>query len=250
MILSFDPILSGRSWLRRVLRVLTGVIVWVLVTGAGGSGRANQVTTAPNFGPYHASAGEFTVLPDPEVSALLGGYSPFTMNYVQAGTFQTFCVERGESLAPATTYDVTINNITMFSGVPLSAGAAYLYQQFARGNLVYNYADSPVGGRTTAGFENAWMLQNAIWFLMGDYSGQESNPYVLQAATALGGVAATFAPDNGRHQVSILNLWATGQPHEPQHAHQDLLIYNPVPEPSIAALLPLAALLMLCRRKS
>ena len=243
-----EPISNGYA---RLLPGLRAVMVGAALLLAGAASLpANQITTAANFGPFRAAAGEFTVLPDRGLAALLGNYSPFTMNYVQAGTFQTFCVERDENIAPGTTYDVTLNNLTMFTGVPLPAGVAYLYQQFATGNLPYNYADAPTGARTINGFANAYTLQNALWFLMGEYSGQENNPYIVQANNALGGVAATFAPDNGVHSVSILNLWAPGQPHDPHHSYQDVLIYNAVPEPSTAALLSVAALVALRRRKS
>ncbi len=225
----------------------------VVVLAGAISSRADQITMAANYGPFHVTAGEFTVMPDQGVAAMLGNYSPFAMNYVQEGSFQTFCVERDEYILPNATYDVTLNHITMFSGVELPAGVAYLYQQFATGTLPYDYADSPVGGRTTVGFADALTLQGAIWFLLGEYSGQENNPYILQADNALGSVAATFAPDNGAHHVSIMNLWAPGQPHDPQHSYQDLLIYtgtpDSVPEPSTAALLSVAALLALRRKK-
>jgi len=247
MILLNDLNLNGNF--RRQHRWLGLALGAALMAGAGTSSvQADQVTTAPNFGPYHAAAGEFTMLPDAGVTAMLGAYSPYTMNYVQTGSFQTFCVERDEFITPNTTFDVTSNQVTTFSGIPLSAGAAYLYQQFATGNLAYNYADAPTGARTTVGFADAWMLQNALWFLMGELSGQENNPYVLQADNALGGIRATFAPDNGAHNVSVLNLWAPNQPHDPQHSYQDVLIYNAVPEPSTAALLSLAALFTLRRK--
>jgi hypothetical protein len=51
-------------------------------------------------------------------------------------------------------------------------------------------------------------------------------------------------------QVQILNLWAPGQPHDAAHAYQDVLIFTPVPEPSLFALASLgAAALLAVRRK-
>lgn len=211
--------------------------------------QADQITTAPGFGPWQqGGGGEFTVTPDAAIAALLGNYSPFTSNQGGfRGSFQTFCLERNEYILPNTTFDVTLNTVTVFSGVPLTAGVAYLYEQFATGNLNYNYADIPVGGRTEVGFANALMLQNAIWYFMGDYSGQANNPYVLLADGALGGAAASFAPDNGARGVKVLNLWTPGQPHDPQHTFQDVLIL--VPEPSALALISLAGLIAIRRRK-
>jgi len=208
--------------------------------------RANQITTATGFGPFSVEAGEMTVTPDAGVSALLGGYSLLTLNQGGfSGSFQTFCVERNEYITPNTIYDVTLNNVTVFTGMPLTVGAAYLYQQFAVGQLNYNYANTPVGFRKISD-ESAYTLQHAIWYFMGEYYLEANNPY-NQLVNGL--FANPFAPDNGAHGVSIMNLWAPGQPHDSQHSFQDLLIYNPVPEPSTCAILSLAALLVMRRRK-
>jgi hypothetical protein len=216
---------------------------------------ADQITTAPGFGPWQQGiGGEFTVTPDAALAAQLGTYSPFTMNQGGfLGSFQTFCMERNEYIIANTTYDVTLNNVTVFTGDPLSAGAAYLYEQFATGqltdlgNVSYNYANIPVGGRTTVGFADALMLQNALWYLMNPalFGGQAGNPYVVKATAVLGN---PFAADNGAHHVSILNLWTPGQPHDAQHTWQDVLVYTGVPEPSALALVAMAGLFA-CRRK-
>ena len=238
---------AAASGLRSRLVAVAVAGVFSLVTPV----LANQITVEPGFGPWQiGSGGEFTVVPDAGVASQLGAYSPFTMNQGgYGGSFQTFCLERNEYIASALTYDVTFNNVTVFTGDKLSAGVAYLYQQFATGQLNYNYANSPTyvypGASRTAGvFYSAYYLQNAIWYLMNPtmYSGQANNLYVVQADAALGGPAASFAPDNGAHGVSVLNLWAPGQPHDPQHAYQDVIVYNPVPEPAAVALLALAGL--------
>ena len=241
-----DSTQTGNRWRTCSFRAKIGGIALVVVAGAV-SGRANQVATASNFGPFHVEAGELTMMPDAGTAALLGAYNPLAMNFVQEGSFQTFCVERGEYLTPSTTYDVTLNNITLFTGVRLTVGAAYLYQQFATGQLNYDYADSPAGSRTTGSFQSAYYLQHAIWFYMGEYN-EVGNPYEQQVN---GLFANPFAPDIGVHNVSILNLWTPGQSHDQQHAFQDVLIYSPVPEPA-AALLALATLLAVQthRRKS
>ena len=237
----------------------TWVISALIFAGSATLSQANQITVVPGYGPWLAgSGGEFTVIPDAGVASQLGAYSPFTMNQGgYQGSFQTFCVERNEGLAPNATYDAVFNNITVFSGDPLSAGAAYLYQQFATGQLNYNYANSPTfdgfpGGSRTDGLYAAIWLQDALWYLLNPslYGGQASNPYVLQADAALGGVAAAFAPDNGAHGVSVLNLWAPGQPHTPAYAYQDVLIYTGrVPEPTTLAIFSVAGLLAWRRRK-
>ena len=187
--------------------------------------------------------------PDAQVAGLLSGYSPFARDYVVQGSFQTFCVERSVSILPNTTYDVTVTNVTMTTGTPLSVGAAYLYQQFATGNLLYDYANNPAGSRTS-GFHSAYYLQHAIWYYMGQYSYESNNPYD-QLVNGLFGLGA-FGADSGAHGVGVLNLWTPGQPHDLAHSYQDVLILTrAVPEPSTMMLsgLGMAALLIFRRRK-
>jgi hypothetical protein len=222
------------------LALLIGVLSVVPAKGL-------QITMAPGFGPYDiGSGGEFTVTPDAALAPLIGTYSPFTMNYVAQGSFQTFCLERNEFIAPSLTYDVTLNNVTLFTGIPLTVGAAYLYEQFATGALNYNYADAPGGSRTANGFHNAYYLQLALWHYMGQYSSVPANPYETLVNGLFG--AGAFAPDNGAHHVMVMNLWAPGQ-HDAAHAYQDLLVYMPVPEPSALALITVALTAFVASRK-
>ena len=251
----------GRRSMRSAFVAVNAKSVLVLGLLVGGlcafSAHADQFTIPAGFGPYQiGSGGEFTMIPnDAGAVALLSsaGWSPLVRNYVAAGSFQTFCVERNEYIAPNSTYDVTLNNITVFSGMPLTVGAAYLYQQFATGQLNYNYLDTPAGTRTgdvTVGgnFQDAYYLQQAIWHYMGDYPVLvPGNPYEV-LVNGLFGAAGALVPDNGAHGVAVLNLWAPGQPHDPAHAYQDVLVL--VPEPSTVALASLgAAALLAFRRK-
>lgn len=233
----------------RSARALGAVCVATLLAASTAS--ADQISTAVNFGPFAiGSGGEFTVTPDAPLANLNSAYSPLAANYVNRGSFQTFCVERNEIILPGTTYDVTFNNVTMFTGKPLTVGVAYLYQQFATGALLYNYTDTPPG--TRAGYApsiyNAFNLQTALWYYMGEYSYDAYNPYMNGSVFV---PANAMAADNGAYGVTIMNLWAPGQPHDPAHAYQDLLVYAPVPEPSIFALsgFGIAALFVFRRRK-
>jgi hypothetical protein len=216
--------------------------------------QANQITTAPGFGPYViGDGGEFTVTPDAGLAGILGGYSSGVTRSITGfpGSFQTFCAERNEYITAGTTYDVTLNNVTVFSAKPLTIGAAYLYQQFATGLLLdYNFTDSPAGSRTgnnNAPHGTAFELQRALSYFMGEYSFDQYNIY-------MNGVVPLPVNPFGAYtgtQVSLLNLWAPGQPHDPAHAYQDLFVLTSVPEPSTFALASLgaAALLALRRKK-
>jgi len=218
---------------------------------------ADQVTIAPyNYGPWQTGVGgEFTVTPDAQLAAQLGNYSPWTSNQGgYNGSIQTFCVESLEYLQAGVTYDVTTNSITMMTGDTLTAGAAYLYSQFAQGTLAgYDYANIPGNGRTILGTGNAQTLQNALWFLMEPslFPSQASNPYVLLADSTLGGYAnASAAAGAHNYGVEVINLWTAGSTvHNSQTAWQDLLIYTGVPEPSTLALISAAAGLLALRRR-
>jgi hypothetical protein len=251
---NFEPSFAGSRRLLRGFRAMSIVVAFCLLICAT-SARANQITTAPGFGPYQiGSGGEFTMITDAGVAAMLGGYSNgVTMNILgYPGSFQTFCAERNEYITAHTTYDVTLSSVTVFSARPLTIGAAYLYQQFATGQLMdYNFTDSPLGSR--AGFNavhgTAFELQRAIAYFMGEYPFDQYNIYMNGVVPLLPG-ADPFGTYTGTH-VRILNLWAPGQPHDPAHAYQDVLVLTEAPEPSTFALASLgaAALLAFRRRK-
>jgi hypothetical protein len=216
--------------------LLAGLMVGLLAVQAL---VANQITTTggAGYGPYQTgSGGEFTFLTDAGSSWILNnGYvDGVTKNVLSLqGTFETFCVEHNEFVYPNTTYDYTINNISVFTGMPLTLGAAWLYHQFQIGTLNYDYAN-----RTTAA-----ALQNAIWFFMG----QGADP--LNAYSVMGWANGGLAPNNGAIPVAVLNLWVPGMPHDPAHAVQDMLVCVPDGGLTLTLLgMGLGSLTMLSRR--
>jgi hypothetical protein len=144
-----------------------------------------------------------------------------------ADSFQTFCVETGETISHNGVYTATLNDHTVLTGTYLNKGTAYLYSQFVvkgtfGGLATYNYGASRT---TTAG-----QLQNAIWAFMGQ-GGQTAannalNPFFQAAVAAEGGTFAladaTVAA--GFLNVSILNLLDSSGKNA-----QDQLIYTPGP---------------------
>jgi hypothetical protein len=195
--------------------LLLGLLVGAVATM---SGLADQIRFEPGFGPYQTGeGGEFTALP---IGFNVGGYVPkVTGDLVEKGTFQTFCLELHEGIHVAT-FDVTHSQATIYSGVTLNKGTAWIYNQFKIGKLEsYLYG----AGRTTT----AGQLQNEIWYLMGQITTPDSTfDPIVNAAALLGGWNVAD-PSDGWLNVGVLNLWAVGQINTLGGAHQDVLVQYP-----------------------
>jgi hypothetical protein len=216
--------------------------IQVEVVGTGGN--------YANYGPYQTGVGgEFTFQSlgwNPTTS-----YAGSTMNQAAGAAiqpnFQSFCVEGREFIYPyPSTYDVVLNTKSEWSGVSLTAGAAWLYSQFSQGKLDnYNYTGgySSSGGTTArAGGNNssAALLQNALWYFMGGQEGQTyttSNPFETLAVQQLGSLdAANAVAGANNFGVMVMNLWAPGTAIDPTTlnpvntqttGYQDMLVYVP-----------------------
>jgi hypothetical protein len=183
---------------------------------------ADTVTLVGGYGPFHTgNGGEFTMMPS---GSTLPGYIALydqtkTSNFEQAGTFQTFCIEWNEHVSSGGTYNAILNSNAIQGGVgpagdPISVGTAYLYYEFAKGTLTYNY-----GANRT---DTADQLQKAIWFLEGEISDPGANAYLTLVNGLFGN---PMADANGAYGVYALNLYnADGS------LAQDVLIVT-TPEP-------------------
>jgi hypothetical protein len=198
--------------------------VLLLVAALALPAMAGQVSIGPGYGPYQTgSGGEFTFTP--LLNSLdLSGYGGGATNVVGApGSFETFCIEGGEYIYPDSTYDFALSNGSIYTGVPVSQGAGWLYSQFATGNwqngLTYNYG----ANRTTS----AALLQNAIWWLEGQeniaYDG--TNPFMAAVVAQFGSQAGALAAGGGSYGVYALNLWVPGEDDTLAGARQDMLFY-------------------------
>jgi hypothetical protein len=132
------------------------------------------------------------------------------------GAFKTFCLEFDEHLNIPGTYDYTINSKAMGGGPgydpngdPLSIGTAWLYSQFASGNLATTYAYDTAADQGE--------LQKAIWWLEEEssapgYATGSLNPWVDLAKAELGlwDDVLIRANANGAYGVVALNLDPTG----------------------------------------
>jgi len=128
-----------------------------------------------------------------------------------AGSFQTFCLERGEWLAQGSVRyvvnDEAVGGGANYhtpagnqSGDTLSVGTAWLYSQFAQGTLSgYNWSGSD---RLTS----AGLLQNAIWALEDEIADPSGNIFFTAALNHFGSSAAAQANyTSGEYGVWVLN---------------------------------------------
>jgi hypothetical protein len=152
----------------------------------GGGGEFNAVTTGQDF--------------------LGNGYISST---IVNGGFETFCIQTEVDCGPGVNYNYTEASATganaIQGGITLSEGAAYLYYEFATGNLTgYNY--TPGSGRATTASE----LQAALWYFMGeampDGFTTTDDPFVSLADKAL---SDPFGANGTSYGVEILQLTTT-----------------------------------------
>ena len=186
-----------------------------------------SVTLYQDGGNYsYGNGGEFRAVGDAGLDGVVnwGAYSAATSGGQQY--FQTFCTETSEYFSPGNTYPVTsIGNNALYNGtanpVPITLGVAYLYSQFAAGTLGgydYNYGSGRVASAGT--------LQQAIWYLLGEYSdGAQLAGFALADLQNSGIAQANWtAAANGAYGVADMVLGTPG-------AAQDQLVMV-VPEPT------------------
>ena len=209
--------------MRRI--ILTLVVCLCVATPALADLSLQIGYSGSSYGPYQkGSGGEFTVKPsgwDPLANYAVG---KSVKNVGVTGTFQTFCLEAGETISGySATYAVVLGDSAVYGGVgtadPISVGTAWLYKEFAAGTLAYDYSSA----RTDAA-----ALQNAIWWLEGE-SGGSTNKYTAAAITKFGSEANAKANNAGQFAVKVMSLWDVGYVGVQGHQHQDLLVAVPVP---------------------
>ena len=198
---------------------------------AGNVAKANTVTLYQGSYSYSVG-GEFTAVTS--TSFLGNGYVSSTE--VNSG-FQTFCIETGVDFSPGTQYYYTLGQTAQplsgggtGSDLPLTAGTAYLYYEFATGNLTgYNYANS------VSRLADAGLLQAAIWYLQGD---QTCGGYVTPTTSnnSFYALALNNANSSYTNSVDVLQMWTTDNNGAYSGAAQNQLVLNgtqPNPNPSV-----------------
>ena len=234
------------------------------VLAAASVAHANQIkvgyigptwSTSSLYGPYRTGGGgEFTlndIHPDGWLD--LSGYvDGKTKNFGPSGisSFQSFSIEKSESLLPWIPYDAQLNTKAVNGGVgpagdPISKGTGWLYSQFARGVLAgYSY-----DGTSPSRKSSASLLQKAIWWLEGESHGfSASNPFMVAVVANFGTKAEAKSDGGAAYGVSALNLtinhhWDREEDDdddddEQEHSYkkrgQDQLFYKPVGVPQAA----------------
>ncbi|MGB8226221.1 MAG: hypothetical protein WCE45_05075 [Sedimentisphaerales bacterium] len=164
--------------------------------GAGYDG--GQVNYTRVNGYYTGIGGEFTIQ-STGTGLLLSNtaYDLKTRGISGSESFQTFCLEHTEYITSPMNVWVSTANIDGSPGSHawmggtgvgdnLNPQTAYLYYQFAKGNL-QNYDYSPVGSVRAA---DAGQLQKAIWFLEGEITSlngdTQAKLWVQEAVNATG----------------------------------------------------------------
>jgi VPDSG-CTERM motif len=200
--------IEQKSLIMKNLKVILSGAAMVFSTVAA-QATANSVVLTQNAYSF-SCAGEFNANTS---YSFLGNYAPSAI----VGTgFETFCIETMVDFNPGQTYTYTLGSVDS-RGVALTEGAAYLYKEFGDGILPgYNYTDTAT--RNT----DASYLQAAIWWFQGEqtFAGYPSptnnNVFYTEAINALGGLANADAPEDGRFEVDVLQMWDGSTPAQNQ----------------------------------
>jgi len=180
----------------------------------------------------HTGGGEWGIN---SISSTSGFAPPSAASGVtySGNTFQTFCLERNETLSPGT-YNWTLSSAAHNGGVggatnntdPICAATAYLYGLFYSGQLTnfggfsYNYN---FGSNRTA---SAGELQDALWLLEDELTSSQINHSTAGWAWAQAALSAVgSSTDIGNVRVLTLTD-STGN-------HQDVLVMVPLPSAAL-----------------
>jgi hypothetical protein len=202
------------------IRNISGIF-WGVLMAATFRAEANSIVLTQNPFSYNI-AGEFSAATTDDFVA---NYAP---GAVVGGEFETFCVETEVIFNPGQPYTYVLSDQDSM-GRTLSEGAAYLYYEFATGQLAgYNY-NSPTVRLKGAGklqlfprqrlrpdvassrLDDAGELQAAIWAFQGNqslpgYPDLATDPFYQLAIDTLGADNVN-SPANGQYGVDILQVW-------------------------------------------
>jgi hypothetical protein len=174
--------------------------------------------------------GKYTADPHGALEVVLGNYNALATS--GGGTrFWTFCLERQEVYQSGKTYNAESSSAASSGPDPISAGTAYLYQQFATGNLGSLVANFDYLNVNNGGLR----LQNSIWALEGELSIGNLDADLKSLLLTQFGTEAAYLADYSGSEVGVLNLTkftGTNGDSLGGTARQDQLVYwGPAPDP-------------------
>jgi hypothetical protein len=178
-----------------------------------------QISVARIGGYYTGSGGEFNIAGTGANSGY-AGVALYNNPFANATGYGSFCLEFNEGINLPDIYNAEVNTKAINGGVgpegdPISNATAWLYKQFATGQLQgYDYN----GNRAAS----AGALQQAIWYLENE--GGSNNGYVQLAMNT---VVDPLGDANGNFDVYVLNVTKLGR----GGLAQDQLIYLPTTVP-------------------
>ena len=130
-----------------------------------------------------------------------GSGGQFTVVISGNDDFQTFCVDTVHEFYPGVIYFYSIGQNEYPGGAPLTAGTAYLYNQFRAGSLLgYDYNNPASAGQ----------LQDVIWGLQGESYGNSlvdfapGDKFYDDAVAHFGTLANAELPNNPADGVSVI----------------------------------------------
>lgn len=223
-------------------------LLTIAVLAVAGVARADMLTinTYPDY--YtQTPGGEFTIS-STTLSDAMYSDDPVTRDITlgpkNTNSFQSFCLEKTETVSPGSTYSYTIGTAAIGGGGGAAGGkdeldfrTAYLYTQFARGVLAgYNY--TPGSQRV----DSAGALQNVIWYIEDEQGKTWSDGDAsLEDTFYKAAVAAKWTDIGG---VRVLNLYDT----KTKLNSQSQLYLVPVPGAVLLGFLGLGAAGMRLRK--
>ena len=211
-----------------ITNTLAGAMAACLLAGSASAITVTLVRTPGYYDPTYGG-GEFTLKGSPWANP-----AHYSLANLVARGFQTFCLEINENIS-GQPFWAELNTVAIGGGIgggspdPLSIGTAWLYKQFAEGNLAY-YDYTPGPGRAAS----ARALQETLWWLEHEQADPGAgNPFrnlVLAKYGTEAAARANYDPATAGFNVRVINLYGidkiTGQP-DYTAKKQDMLVYLP-----------------------
>ena len=149
--------------------------------------------------------------------------------------FETFCMERNEFFSFSTVFHVEINTYAAGGGLGgqdssgidyIDPKTAWLYQEFIDGTLAgYDYGMGP------ARIESANALQNALWFIEGEFPGAGYNDLTGREKEFYDAAITANPQDIG--SVKVMNLYAINSPRTEKQSHLVSIVTAPAPTAAV-----------------